>query len=165
MADSDRSPALVDDALAMFVQQAVSIVVASRDAANVPSLTRGIGCRVAADRRTVTVFVAAAQAGALLADLLASGVIAVVFSQPSTHRTFQLKGVDAVRVAMTDVDRGSVARYADMMVGELQGLGFSEAFTRAMVAGAPTDIVAIAFTPSSAFDQTPGPRAGAKLAA
>lgn len=163
MAGIGLSPTLVDETLAAFVTQRVSIVAASRDHANVPSLTRAIGCRVADDRRTVTVFVDATQAGALLADVLAAGVIAVVFSQPSTHRTFQLKGVDAARVPVSDADRECIARYADMMVEEILQIGQPEAFTRAMLAGTPTGVVAIAFTPCAAFDQTPGPRAGARL--
>ena len=52
-------PALLDEEGAAFVQGGVSIVAASRDAALVPSIGRVVGCRVAADRRRVTVFVAA----------------------------------------------------------------------------------------------------------
>ena len=33
----------------------------------------------------------------MLDDIAANGMIAVVFSQPSTHRTIQLKGTDARR--------------------------------------------------------------------
>jgi len=163
MAEPERPPALVDESLAQFITGGVSVIVASRDAANVPSLTRAIGCRVAGDRRTVTVFVDATQAGAVLGDVLASRAIAVVFSQPSTHRTYQLKGVDAARVALADGDRERIARYPDRMIGEIGKLGLPETFTRAMLASAPADVVAIAFTPCAAFDQTPGPRAGAKL--
>ena len=163
MAEADRPPVPVDETLARFIAGAVSIIVASRDAANVPSLTPAIGCRVTRDRRTVTLFVDATQAGALLGDVLASHALAVVFSQPSTHRTYQLKGVDAARVALTEADRERIARYPDMMIGELGKLGLPETFTRATLASVPADVAAIAFTPCAAFDQTPGPRAGAKL--
>lgn len=37
---------LLDEALADFIQHHVSINVATRDAGNLPTLTRALGCRV-----------------------------------------------------------------------------------------------------------------------
>lgn len=77
---------------ATFIQGAVSVVVSARDGNLVPDVLRGCGCRVTRDRRHVTVLVEPARAGAVLDHIRANGMIAVVFSQPSTHRTIQLKG-------------------------------------------------------------------------
>jgi hypothetical protein len=42
-------------------------------------------------------------------------------------------------------------------------LGYPESFVRALFAPGPGEIVAVRFRPVSAFAQTPGPRAGARL--
>ena len=86
---------LIDEELAAFLHSGVSVHAASRDAANVPCLVRGVGCRVSADRRRVTIFLLASQCGPMLGHFAANGAIAFVASQPSTHRTVQLKATDA----------------------------------------------------------------------
>lgn len=156
---------ILDEALAAFVQTGVSINAGSRGAGNVPALARANGCRVAADRRSVTVFLAAAKSEALLEAVRGSRTIAVVFSEPPTHRTIQLKGTDAVAAAATGEDRAIAARWVDAFVAALVPLGYSEAVFRALLWADPADLIAVTFTPSAAFDQTPGPRAGAPLAA
>jgi hypothetical protein len=156
---------LLDEALAAFVQTGVSITVGSRGAGDQPALARANGCRVAADRRTVTVLLAAAKSEALLEAVRGSRTLAAVFSEPPTHRTIQLKGTDAVVAAATHEDRAIAARWADAFVAAVVRLGYSEAVFRAMLWVDPADLVAVTFTPGAAFDQTPGPRAGAPLAA
>lgn len=148
---------------AAFIQGSVSIIVASRDTGHETTLSRAVGCRVSADRRRVVVFLSAAQSGALLADLRATGVIAAVFSRPRTHRAIQLKGADAQVTALDAEDRHLLAAYRQGMAAEVRPLGFPEAFARALFAVAPDDVVAVAFTPSAAFLQTPGPKAGTPL--
>ena len=155
---------LLDEALAAFVQTGVSINAASRGAGNVPAVARANGCRVAADRRTVAIIVPASKSAALLEAVRASGAIAVVFSEPSTHRTYQLKGTDATVVPATDADHAAAVRWVDAFAAVLAPLGYPENVFRAMLAADPADLVAVRFTPTAAFDQTPGPRAGAPLA-
>jgi hypothetical protein len=152
-----------DEAHAAFMESGVSVHVASRGPANVPSVGRALGCRVAPDRSRVTIFVSAAQAPDLVADLRTSRMAAAVFSRPSTHQTIQIKGDDATIVALADGDLARVAAYADALVRDLQALGYTEAFGRALVDCVPADLVAVAFTPKAAFQQTPGPNAGAPL--
>jgi hypothetical protein len=152
-----------DDAHAAFMQGGVSVHVASRSPANVPSVARALGCRIAPDRTRVTVFLSAAQAHELVADLRTSRMAAAVFSRPSTHQTIQIKGDDATVGPLADGDLARIAAYADALVRDLQSLGYSEAFGRALVDFRPADLVAVAFTPKAAFQQTPGPRAGAPL--
>jgi hypothetical protein len=156
------SPPLLDPDHAAFVQSAVSVIVASSGEAGA-NLVRGTGCRVSPDRRRVTVFVAATQSGALLADLQANSRIAVVFSQPSSHRTLQLKGHDAAFAAPVDDDLRVVALYRIGMVGELAQIGIAEPFVTTLLACAAADLLALTFTPAEAYVQTPGPRAGMPL--
>jgi hypothetical protein len=148
---------------AALIQSGVSIIVAARNAENETTVSRALGCRVAADRRRVTLFLSAAQSGALLADLRANGIIAAVFGQPSTHRAIQLKGTDAAVVPLPADHAHVLAEHRRLMALEVRATGISEAFVRAMLAAAPGDVVAVTFEPSAAFLQTPGPKAGTRL--
>lgn len=154
---------LIDDELAAFLQSGVSTHVASRDAANLPLLVRGVGCRVAPDRTRVTVFLRASQCGRMLADFAANGAIAFVASQPSTHRTVQLKGTDAAVEPARPADRLLVESQRAALADDLVTIGFDRSFPETLLGGEAADLVAVSFTPSAAFVQTPGPGAGAPL--
>jgi hypothetical protein len=155
---------LIDEELAAFLQSGVSVHAASRDAGNVPDMVRCLACRVAADRRRVTVFLLASQCGAMLGDFAANGAIAFVASQPSTHRTVQLKATDAVVGTPQPGDEELVARQHAGFEADLVKLGYAPALPRTLVANDWPDVVAVTFTPTAAFVQTPGPGAGAPLA-
>jgi hypothetical protein len=154
---------LLDDDNAAFIQRGVSIHLASRGSANVPSIARAVGCKVSADRRRVTLFVPASQAGALLDDIRATGTVAAVFSEPSTHRTIQLKATHAVLAPVAKADLQLIEAYRNAFVADLASWGFAEAAIRTLLACSPADLVAVAFTPTAAFEQTPGPSAGTPL--
>lgn len=141
----------------------VGVSIASRDASNVPNLVRAIGHRVESSGE-VTVFLSRIDGGGVLEDLRANGAIAVVFSQPSTARTLQLKGRGVAIADACAADLATVAACRDAMSAELVGVGFAREFARRLLDAAPADIVAVRFMPESAFDQTPGPKAGAPLA-
>ncbi len=49
------------------------------------------------------------------------------------------------------------------MVQEVGQVGYGPQYVAAMLAAPLQDVVAVSFTPTSAFDQTPGPRAGAQV--
>lgn len=157
----DSSP--LDPEHAAFIQGGVSIIAASRNQNNQPNLSRAIGCRVSADRRRVTLFLYAAQSVALLADVRTNGAIAVVFSQPSTHRTLQLKGADAEAAALMKDDVPILAAYRQSLTAELELISFPEPFPRALFSCPTGDAVAVNFTVAEAFVQTPGPKAGTPL--
>ena len=148
---------------AAFIQGGVSVIVATRNAEYVADVVRGCGCRVSRDRRRVTVLVEPSRADTLLEDIAANGMIAVVFSQPSTHRTIQLKGSDARIVKVTAADRAIAARHLQDWSEDLCRIGYTPEFASAVRGVAPR-LAAIAFTPSAAFQQTPGPGAGKPLA-
>ena len=149
---------------AAFIQGPVSVIVATRNAELVADVMRGCGCRVSRDRRTITVLVEPGPASTLLEDVAANGMIAVVFSQPSTHRTIQLKGTDARVVAVTATDRAVARRHLRDWSEDLGRLGYGGALAAALHGGSGA-LAAIRFTPSAAFQQTPGPGAGQPLRA
>jgi len=161
-ANQSDSPVL-DEAHAAFIQHRVTVHLASCNAERVPSMVRGFGCRVSADRRTVTVFVSAARSEALLRDLRAGGRVAVVFSRPSTHETLQLKARGAAIVAIEDRDRVQLRACGESLADEIRQLGYEEPFVSAVAVVAVDDAVGVSFAPIAAFVQTPGPAAGRPL--
>ncbi len=163
MAERRRTPPVLDEDHAAFIQSGVSVVVATRNADLVPDAVRGCGCRVSRDRRSVTVLVESLRIGSVVADIEANGMIAVVFSQPSTHRTIQLKGTDARVVRVSPRDRDLVEQHLTAWVDELTAIGYRPEFARAVHGDAPDAMVALVFTPTAAFQQTPGPGAGDRL--
>jgi len=149
--------------LVAMMAKGVSVIVASHDDRLRPSIMRAVGSRVEAGGQDITVFLARRQSRQLVQDLAATGRIAVVFSSPSTHRSLQLKASRLEMRAAVAADAPVLAAYLASMEDEIQQVGFGPRTTRAMLAHRLDDLVAVRFTPEQAFDQTPGPRAGAAL--
>lgn len=158
----NTAPVIPPQLLAMMVR-GVSVIVASRDAAMRPSLMRAVGSLVEDEGRQVTVFLSRRQSAQVIQDIAATGHIAVVFSAPSTHLTVQLKAKRASMRQAEESDRPVLAAYLRSMEREIELAGYGPELTRAMLAHKLEDLVAVRFTPEQAFDQTPGPRAGAAL--
>lgn len=155
--------AILPPDLVAMMARGVSVIVGSRDARLRPSVMRGVGSRIEDGGRQVTVYLSRPQSRQVIQDLAATGRVAVVFSEPSTHRSVQLK---ASRVEMRNADASdepALAGYLASMEVEVQKAGFPPPMTRAMLAHRLEEVVAVRFTPEEAFDQTPGPRAGAQL--
>ena len=157
-------PPLIGPEPAALLARRVSIIVGSRDAALRPHVMRAVGCRVADDRRRLTVFLPRASSRWVLDDIAANGQIAVVFSEPTTHRTVQFKGVDATVAPLAPGDEAIVARYLANFTDEIAEIGFSADVAQSILGHAPGDLAAVDFTPLAGFEQTPGPTAGQALA-
>ncbi len=159
-------PTVLTPALADFVTSHLSIHIAASDDHGVATLVRGLGCRrdpATADR--LRLLVAAPQAEPVLRALAANGRIAVVFSEPESHRTVQLKGHDAHRAERDPDDTALLAPYIDTLVVRLATVGTPEAFVRALLHCPAEALCIVRFTPDEVFGQTPGPQAGQRLAA
>lgn len=146
-----------------LVAGGVSTIVSSCDGAHRPSVMRAVGCRIAADGTHITVYLARRQSRQLLQDLATTGRIAVVFSQPYSHRTLQVKAGQVQLRPAVAADQPALSHYLHGMEEEVSRVNFTPAFTRAMLAYTLDDLVAVEFVPAEAFDQTPGPRAGMAL--
>jgi len=157
-------PLLNPEHIAM-IDKGVSAIVASRNAAHRPSLMRAVGASIAPDGSELTVYVARSRSRQLLQDVAATGQIAVVFSEPMSHRTVQVKARDVELRSAVDSDAPVLQRYLRSMEHEIGNVGQSAAFVQAMLACRLDDVVAIRFRPSEAYDQTPGPKAGSALPA
>lgn len=151
---------VLPEEVAAFIQSGLSITLAGRDERLVPSIAKAVGCRVSADRRQVTVLVFADAAEAAVRDIAGNQRVAVVFSQPTTDRTVQLKGRDAQSVPPAPSDLALVRRHLALFAAELGPLGWDQAFVDALLWHDPSQLLAIRFTPDGAYAQTPGPGAG-----
>lgn len=163
--DPAAPPPVVGPEQAALMRRRVSIIAAGRDAQHRPHLMRAIGCRLSEDRRELRLFMAAATSAEVLADVRANGLVAVVFSEPSTDRTLQLKGDDARIEPLEPGDHALVNHYIDCFADEIGMLGFDRALVKTMFLHQAQDLVALRFTPREAYEQTPGPNAGAALCA
>jgi hypothetical protein len=147
-----------------LLSRRLSVIVGSADATRRPHLMRATGFRPSDDRRRMTVLLRPSGAQAVLADLRQNGRIAVVFSEPTTDRTLQIKGSDAQVTPATDDDARLAARYLEDFIGEIGQLGFAAEVAHTLFAD-EGGLLAVSFTIEAAFEQTPGPAAGEPLAA
>lgn len=155
---------MLDKDNATFIQSGVSISLASCDPDRLPSMSRGLGCKLIDGGRQLNVFLKRSQSAALLENISSSGGrVANVFSLPSSNRTLQLKGIDARIVPFAPEDLPIIDAHIADFVLEVVPLGMSEAVVRAILAYQPDDLVGVVYSPSAAFSQTPGPKAGAPL--
>ena len=154
---------LIDEELAAFLQSGIALHVASVGPGNVPHITRAAGCRISPDRLAVTVYLVESHGREVLEQLRANGRIAVVFTRPKTHRTVQLKGIDAQVSAPRPADMAEVDRQVEAFGEELRSIGFPDRFGRTLAGTSASGLAAITFRPTGAFVQTPGPSAGSAL--
>ena len=153
---------LMDARQIRFIGGAVSIIVASSNEANQPELVRAQGCRPLRGGR-LRLFLRDTQAATLIGDIGRCGRVAVVFTEPSSHRSVQFKGEDAELTTLSRGDVACVAAYRRALVAELERIGIAPALSLALLDGAAGRLVALDFTPSEAYEQTPGPDAGKPL--
>lgn len=157
---------MFDATHAAFVRKdGISINVASCAAGRLPRLARATGVRLSEDSSRVSVLVAASQYAPLIEAVRASRTVAAVFSFPGTHETIQLKGTDAEVQELAPGDVELAGRYVEAFAAELEQYGYSGEAIRAVLWCDPAELRVIAFTPTAAFLQTPGPRAGTPLPA
>lgn len=146
-----------------MVQRGVSAIASACGRDGAPSVMRAVGSWVSDDGAEVLIFLARTQSHQLLQDIADTGRVAVVFCEPMTHRSLQIKS-SRVRLRETQAgDEALLARYLASMEHEVGLAGFPPEFTRAMLAHEADDLVALHLWPDEAYDQTPGAGAGARL--
>lgn len=154
----------LDADTAAFITGVTSMSIATRDAQLMPAVGKAFGCALSADRRTLTVMIDGEQSAQIAADLGAGSPVAVVFSLPATHRTVQIKGLQAAVAPATPTQRVRARMHVDAIVEHLAPLGYDEAALRMFFGFAPDTLLAVRFAPTAVFAQTPGPRAGERIA-
>jgi hypothetical protein len=159
-------PLVLPEDTARFLQSGLSIIVGSADGDGNPSLGRALACRVTARadaaQSMVELFLVSQKALELLDDLRRPAPIAVAFTQPSTHRTLQIK---APRADLTPLQAGDLdwidRSQRDFIADVNRIMGGDQAELIRTALGAARDVdVRLVVWPTAWFEQTPGPRAG-----
>ncbi len=156
-----RPAATIADTLAGFLHAGLALTVASRDADNLPEASRALGVHFTADQQRLVVVLSRSQARRLLGNVKANGHVALVCTEPSTHRALQVKGRDGVveeQAGPSELQR--VAIHREGFLAEVVPLGYPEPLIRTFMACPDDDLAAITFTPVEAYVQTPGLSAG-----
>lgn len=150
----------VPEHIARQIEALAAIHVATRDAALVPDEVMASAVLLSADGGRLTVYLPDATSATSLANLRENGAIAVVLSEPLTHRTVQLKGrAEEIRPARED-EREAVLRHAALFDAQVETIGLPPAVVRRR---AKWPCHAVTFEIAGAWEQTPGPGAGAPL--
>lgn len=152
---------MIPEELADFVASGVSVLVGTRDAAWAPDAVRGMGARVEAAGRELSVFLPCATAGTSLANLTDNGRIAVCFSRAADHRSIQVKGRVVAISPADDEDHRAIDRYRNLLVDSWSFVGVPRRLTLRMAAW---PAVTVRFTVDALYEQTPGPVAGTPIA-
>ncbi len=161
--DVAPAPVCLNADLLAMMRRGVSVIVSACSLDFTPSVMRAVGSQMSPDGARITVFLNRGQSRQLLQDVASTGRVAVVFSEPYSHRTVQVKARNVTLREARDDDRPVLEAYLASMQQELSRVGFGADFARAMLACRLDDVVALEFAPEQAFDQTPGPRAGQPL--
>lgn len=154
---------MLDNDNAAFIQTGVSITLAACAPGCLPSMSRGFACKLINAGLQLGIALPHTQAAEALENIRLTGRVAVAFSQPTTNRTVQLKGVDARVVDFDPADEALIHRHVEDFIPEVVALGTPEEMVRALLSYKLEEIVMVVFTPTAGFDQTPGPKAGERL--
>jgi hypothetical protein len=146
--------------LVAFVHSGLAIHVGSADAALVPAVTRGCAPRVAADRRTIDVFVGRAQSTAVLTNLAPERPMAVTVASPLDYRGIQVKGLSAGSSEARATDHVWVDDYWSRFEINAAVVGFAVEHIRLLRSA---DLVRVTLVPTAIFRQTPGAGAGGSV--
>jgi hypothetical protein len=157
---SQEAPVLTPE-LVEFVHSGVAVGIATRDEGMRPAFTRAWGPQVAADLRSLTVCVAAAEGSATRANLEGNGAVALGFCPPTIAKAVQLKGVAVVLGEPGLDDRERVERHVRAFEAECARIGAAAEVAARMFDGSALVLISVAI--DEGFDQTPGPTAGRRL--
>ena len=151
---------MLDARLKRCLEEGTSLLVGSVSAKGDPVCCRAVALTSNDDLATITVYVPMATSSETIANVATTRKLAVVATQPADHCATQLKGVaEGTRLAREDE--------APMIQKQL--LSFGKVLG---VIGIPPRVTQrISFWPAFAidmrveeiYDQTPGPKAGARL--
>ena len=143
-----------------LVRQGVAVIVATRDGASRPELSRAWAPELSEDGGRLTVCVEAAADSPMARNLEAGSPVAATVARLASHTTVQLKG-PVVEIATPTQERlDAVTDHVDGFVAETAAVGVPESIARALVG---PDLLTVTIAVAERFDETPGPGAGKEL--
>lgn len=150
----------MNERLLKGLEPGVSAIVGSVDADGNPACCRAVGLRTEDDLATVTVFVPIATSKETIANVKATGRLAVVTTHPISHCATQLKGmVERTRVARDD-EHAFIEAFFGGFGGVLNTIGYPPRVTRSVV---QWPALALEMRVDEIYEQSPGPKAGSRL--
>jgi hypothetical protein len=148
--------------LVTFCQSGVSMALSSVTPQRRPVAAQGLGCRISAEG-VVRLAVWRPAALPVLDAVMSGAGLAATLTKPYSHRSIQLKAQSARIDHATDRDVEAARTQSRIFADELVDVGYPPSFAATYIAFDPDELVVLEFVPTSAFVQTPGPRAGAAL--
>ncbi|GAB4071400.1 hypothetical protein KHC28_03560 [Ancylobacter sonchi] len=151
---------MIEAEVATFIEGAVMTILASRDAAMVAAIGRGVGTR-RLDAGAFETLVSRAQWPLLLANLETAAPLAITFVRAEDYRCYQIKAEVEALAEAGEEDRARALSYIAAMSARLGALGVPPRPISAWLT--ERDLVRVAYRPLSLYTQTPGPQAGSRL--
>ncbi|MGE5596699.1 MAG: pyridoxamine 5'-phosphate oxidase family protein [Hyphomicrobiales bacterium] len=152
---------LVDQQLKAFLESGIATEVATVDGAGRPHHTPGWGPRICDGGAVLQLFLEDPRATQALSDIAETGRLAVVFADPVTYRSIQLKGYASVAGAALPGDTRWIERHRNAFLACIAMIGDPPSALRNM--WMDTTYTRVDVRIEQAFDQTPGRRAGVPL--
>ncbi len=132
----------------------------TRNARLEPNGVRVVAVKVDEDGRHLVAYVPAVDAEPVIADLEANGQAALAFARPADDRACQIKGE---RVSIRRAEPGELALVQAQWEGNVSQLAAVGIPAVATQRWSTWPCIAIRLRVTAAFDQTPGPDAGAPI--
>lgn len=142
-----------------FLGRGLSIHVGACNRAGEPQVVRALALRIEPDHR-VSLLLSTPSADGLLAAIGEVPVVAITACQPSTHRAIQVKGRGAELSAADPALWPERLPFKHRFLAEIEPYGYDETFADSWLDVPPEQWRVVTFTPTGAWNQTPGPGAG-----
>jgi DNA-binding sugar fermentation-stimulating protein len=152
---------LLSEDLVELISSGVDVYVATRDAALEPESMMAMGIRVDAERDVVTVYLPEPGRQATLDNVGNNGEVAVTLVRPSDFRSVQLKGVSLGLRPSGETDKEFQRIFRSALIEQFEIVGVPRSTTRRFTWW-PS--LALDVRVRDVFGQTPGPRAGERMA-
>ena len=145
-----------------FIASGVAHQVGARSADGMPCICRALAAQEEADGRVV-VLISGESGYEVLDAIRANGLVSLVMVAPESFRALHLKGSDATVESGELHYRPLVEQRRLRFQRQLESHGFPSEYTHAWYSIDGVELMAIRFTPNGAWNQTPGPGAGARV--
>jgi hypothetical protein len=151
---------VINDELKEFFESGVAVLIGTVAADGTPRLAYAWGPRVHPDATSLSVYVDRERADGVLGARIQNPQIAVTFTDPVSVRSLQVKGQILDVGEPTDAERAWVTRHRDAFTASTSLIGDPPTTIRNLWMD---ETVRVDLSTERAFDQTPGPQAGAAL--
>lgn len=144
-----------------FMATGIAFQIGSCTPEGRPVLCRGLAGDVLADGRLL-VLLSKRSGFEVLDAVRATGRVAVNMACPANYRSLQFKGND-VELCSASGMGALLARFHEGFRANIEAIGYPYAFADGWYKLPESELAALCFMPTEAFDQTPGPGAGNAL--